>query len=645
MSLQSPQCTLPIKLSILGLTFLITILWVLLLDLAGWRFASYYYQDISLKPRYRGSVDGNYSSIWHIRTYTSIPPFERALALSGDARCPSGFYSTEELKPHIQRPLEDPEGPGADGKPFISGLLTPAELMEKQKGLSRNGFNQFASDRISFHRSLGVDTRPLECVEQKFSRCPRLPSTSVIIVFHNEAWSTLLRTICSVLHTSPAVLLKEIILVDDASTQDHLKAPLDQYVQSLETVRVLRQRERKGLISARLMGAREAGGEVLAFLLALLRLSRFVVNLCLLDNCQINSECFYGWLEPLLARLVQEPTTVVSPSIAVINKNNLQFVKPVVSARTHSRGNFDWILSFGWETIPEEERVKRKDETYPVRTPTIAGGLFAIYKQFFEHVGTYDDKMEFWGAENIEMSFRVWLCGGRLEIIPCSVVGHIFRTRSPHSFSKGIDVIARNQVRLAEVWMNDYKKIFYNRNKKAASIAAGKSYGDISERLRLKERLNCKNFSWFLENVYPEAFVPHLNPVLFGSLKNIATNTCLDIGEKNFGGKSVILFICHNMGINQYFEYTSHQELRHNIDKQLCLHATIEPEPVRVELCNFQGEGTVPAPQQTWTFILASQQIYLVHNALFNKCLMVEFGNIIMKNCDPANNYQHWSFI
>jgi len=68
-------------------------------------------------------------------------------------------------------------------------------------------------------------------------------------------------------------------------------------------------------------------------------------------------------------------------------------------------------------------------------------------------------------------SLQVWQCGGQLEIIPCSVVGHVFRSESPHTFPKGTQVISRNQVRLAEVWMDDYKEIFYRRNQQAAQMA------------------------------------------------------------------------------------------------------------------------------------------------------------------------------
>lgn len=242
-------------------------------------------------------------------------------------------------------------------------------------------------------------------------------------------------------------------------------------------------------------------------------------------------------------------------------------------ANKPSRGVFDWNLKY--QLLPRFP-TERHEELIPFHTPIMNGGVYAIHRKYFFELGPYDEAFIVYGAENIEMSLKTWLCGGETFEVPCSRVGHVFRKFNKFRAHGNItDYEGFNRKRLIEVWFEDYKKFVELREPERYKFL---EVGDLTKALAYKKTHDCKPFEYFLKEIAPdlEEIFPTIETVFTsGTVRLFNTTECWDTYNEPIGAQ-VHLYECDKNSVNprptQFFEMAYHRDIRHK-PSQDCLDA------------------------------------------------------------------------
>jgi len=318
------------------------------------------------------------------------------------------------------------------------------------------------------------------------ARGPLIQTMSIVFAAHNEH-KYMKRTLDSVYEQTPKSILKEIIIVDDGSDP-----PLAASCADFPDVKIIRNEERRGLIKSKTQGGNAATSDMIMFL-----------------DAHVKPEP--KWADPLLRHMNINYKRVVVPLIPILDGDTWVTNNNAVGVKMM----FDWSLMFNWF------------EDFNDLVPCMSGGLFGITRKWWHESGEYDYQMMMWGAENIEQSIRVWLCGGEIYVARDSRVAHVFRAQFPYKVNN--TEIYINKVRTVETWFDEYKSLYYEADPVAKQFV--KVMGDISERQELKKKLQCKPFKSYVEK-FREVFTErHMLPEEIFLIRDSQTRKCLQAAD------------------------------------------------------------------------------------------------------------------
>lgn len=428
-------------------------------------------------------------------------------------------------------------------------LTTTLEMqnLKKETPLLRNGYqrpddpvywisdvedNYFERTYIDItpltHLRLNIPVKhyfPKVCGLYRFDES-KLPTVSVIITLRNEVEDMVRTTVHSILARTPSSLLMEVIIVDDSEEKPNPE--LDELTRVSDKVVIIPTTQREGCARSRLIGARKARGTVLMFVDS---------HIEMLSST---------WYQHLVLPIVENPHTITSQQLQYMGDlSNHTYDDP--AGRGSHFGTTNDKFFFGYQSVRFKDTAyeEKPSISEPFEMPFAPGALFAIRADEFWRLGGYDEGLYVWGGENMELSLKIWLCGGRLVQVPCSNTGHMYRTRDIHKWTNDIfddqlinklrinetgvykaygvpnmntmsKIWLRNNIRVASIWLGDAKRYYYE-NVFGSKILPPEwakfeeEDEDLLKQIQFKEKNQCRDFKWFDKHVFMRLLGNH-NP-------------------------------------------------------------------------------------------------------------------------------------